>query len=128
MRKVLLIAITVIAIAYCFRFGYILTAYSHGGQLIGIPFAAVIFFLSLVYFVDTREMVRRRLFNLAFIIFMVLAGFSLTIEFIRKAKENYFEFLYHDGGWVNKFLLGWIAIGIVIFFVNERMYKKSIQQ
>lgn len=119
--------ITVIGILYCFRFGYIWTAYEHGGQMTGIPFAILFFGLTLAFFLSKRAPIKRILFNLVFTIFIALAGFSLTIELIRKTNENYFEFLYYEPeGWVNEILLGWLLMGIIVYIGNEYAYRKHL--
>lgn len=111
---------------YCFRFGYIWTSYTHGGQLLGVPFAVLIIGLTISFFLSTKANTKRKIFGATCLIFMSLTGFSLTIEFIRKTMKDYFEFLYYEPeGWVNEILFGWILIGIVLYYGNEYLYKKQ---
>lgn len=129
MSKIILTLITIIGMVYCFRFGYIWTAYGHGGQILGIPFAALIFSLTFIFFLSKTTKTKRILFNLTFMIFMSLAGFSLTIELIRKTKDNYFKFLYYEPeGCVNEIMLAWIIIGILVFIGNEYFYRRLIKE
>ena len=129
MKNIIVSAITIIAILYCLRFGYIWTAYGHGGQFLGVPFAMLLFILTLTFFLSKGVKIKRRLFHLTFTFFLALAGFSLTIELIRKTKENYFEFLYYEPeGWVNEILLGWFLIGIITYIGIEYNYRKSISK
>lgn len=127
MRKIILTLITIIGVTYCLRFGYIWTAYGHGGQILGIPFAILIFGLTIAFFLSKKMKPKRIIFNLTIVIFMSLAGFSLTIEMIRKTMKNYFEFLYYEPeGWVNEIFLVWIIMGIIVYIGNEFTRRKQI--
>ena len=120
---------SIIGIIYCFRFGYIWTAYGHGGQILGIPFAILLIGLTIAYFILKNTNSKRKLFNFSFLYFLSLTRFSFTIELIRRKGENYFEFLYYEPeGWVNEILLGWAVIGIVTYFVFEYRHKRKITQ
>ena len=119
MRAALLILTTLISLYYCLRFGYIWTAYGHGGQILGIPFAILNLILVISYFLTKNKNRKSNLFIITIIYFLTLAGFSITIELIRSTKENYFQFLYYEpGGWVNKILLAWLIFGIVVLIVT----------
>lgn len=110
LKKTILILVTIISFFYCLRFGYIWTAYGHGGQIMGIPFALFLLGLTIAYFLSEKTSI----FNLAVVLFLSLFGFSVTVEIIRKTKEDYFSFLYYEPeGWVNEILLGWIMAGIL---------------
>jgi len=113
-KNLLFIALTIISFSYCFRFGYIWTAYGHGGQLTGIPFAFVMLGLT-IWHGRTKYMIRK---NILFVgttsYFLSLLGFSLTIELIRANMEGYFEFLYLEPtSWVDIILLSWLGLGLL---------------
>jgi hypothetical protein len=91
MRREILIVFMIISIIYCFQFGYILTSYAHGGQLIGIPFTGLIVILTMAFLISNGQNTKRKLFHITFFTFSSLAGFSLTIELIRNLKEDYFR-------------------------------------
>ncbi len=129
MKKTLLILISIIGIWYCLRFGYIWTAYGHGGQVLGIPFAILLIGLTISYFLSKKKNTKRKLFNFSVLYFLSLTGFSLTIELIREKVENYFKFLYYEPeGWVNEILLCWIIIGITTYFLLEFSYRKKMNK
>ena len=129
MKKTLLILISIIGIWYCLRFGYIWTAYGHGGQVLGIPFAILLIGLTIGYFLSKQTNTKRKLFNFSVLYFLSLAGFSLTIELIREKVENYFKFLYYEPeGWVNEILLCWIIIGITTYFLLEFSYRRKMNK
>jgi hypothetical protein len=91
----------------------------------GIPFAILILGLTITFFLSKKVNTKRIIFNLTFITFISLAGFSLTIEILRKTMKNYFEFLYYEPeGCVNEILLSWLIIGIIIYSGNEYFYRK----
>lgn len=118
MKSFILLVITFISIIYCLRFGYIWTAYAHGGQIAGIPFAFVQLVLLAIFILLKREPWKQIVFVLACCLFLSLAGFSVTIELIRNLKTEYFEFLYdHKDGQVNSILITWILIGLVATFL-----------
>ncbi|WP_461302932.1 forkhead box protein [Aureisphaera sp.] len=129
MRKIVLIILSIIGIMYCFRFGKIWTSNIHGGQLSGIPFTALIIVMTISFFLATKTTTKRKIFSGTCFIFMALTGFSLTVEFIRSNMKDYFKFLYHEPeGWVNEILLGWILVGIILYFGNEYFRKKSMNK
>jgi hypothetical protein len=120
---------SITGILYCFRFGYIWTAYGHGGQLLGIPFSILLIGLTVAFFLSNNPNSKRKLFNFSFLYFFSLAGFSSIIELIRIKVDNYFEFLYYEPeGWVNKIFLGWIIIGITTYFWIEYNYKRKMNK
>jgi hypothetical protein len=117
-KKLILITATIFSFFYCLRFGYIWTAYGHGGQLAGIPFAALMLILTVLYFSNESLSGKFKFFAFSLIYFLSLAGFTLTIEIIRSTRENYFTLLYHEpGGYVNKILLGWLVLGAIAFII-----------
>lgn len=124
-KNLILLIQTVLAFAYCFRFGYILTGYGHGGQLLGIPFA-IVMLLILVYFLSQKPGIRKnRAFILGTAYFLALAGFSATIEIIRATNANYFEFLYVEpGGYAGRIFMGWVCVGVISFILIRRKISK----
>ena len=127
-RKIILIVLTLAAFYYCLRFGYIWTAYGHGGQILGIPFALIMLFTSIKYFTSKTKHRQDRIFSFATIYFLTLAAFSITIEIIRNTKEEYFSFLYHEpGGFVNKIFFVWVMLGIIVFLFSLRRINKRQQ-
>jgi len=125
-KKLLLIIATIISFYYCLRFGYIWTAYGHGGQISGIPFALIMLITSVAYFLSKPSYKKEKAFTFGIVYFFTLVAFSVTIEVIRATKENYFGFLYYEpGGYVNKIFLGWLIIGIVIYLFAIKRLKKN---
>ncbi len=123
-RKIILIALSLIAFYYCFRFGYIWTAYGHGGQLLGVPFAIVMLIITIIFFTSRTKLNKDKIFYLGIVYFVTLAAFSVTIEIIRAKMNNYFGFLYYEpGGYVNKIFLGWLILGIIILIFILRQIK-----
>jgi hypothetical protein len=128
-RKIILIILTLIGFYYCFRFGYIWTAYGHGGQLLGIPFALILLILTIIYFGQKSQSNKNKTFFFSIVYFLTLAAFSVTIEIIRVTMKNYFEFLYYEpGGYVNHIFLGWLFLGVFTFFVLLKHSNKSINE
>lgn len=118
-RKIILLVLTVISFYYCFRFGYILTAYGHGGQLVGIPFALIMLIATIMYFVQKSKSSKSKTFIFCNVYFLTLAAFSITVEIIRATVKNYFEFLYYEpGGYVDKIFLGWLLVGVLSLSVT----------
>ena len=125
-RKITLIISTIISFYYCFRFGYIWTAYGHGGQLLGVPFAFIMLIATMIFFVTETQAGKEKIFLFGIVYFLTLAGFSMTIEIIRATMKNYFKFLYYEpGGWVSKIFLGWLIFGSAIFFLFLLLIKKQ---
>jgi len=123
-RKILLIISTLIAFYYCFRFGYIWTAYGHGGQLLGVPFALILLITTIIFFVAKTNTAKDKTFSFGIVYFLTLAAFSVTIEIIRATMKNYFEFLYYEpGGYVDKIFIGWIILGAIVLFFMLRQIK-----
>jgi hypothetical protein len=124
-RKAFLIVLTLIAFYYCFRFGYIWTAYGHGGQLLGVPFAFIVLITTIIFFIQKTTSGKYKTFSFGIIFFSTLASFSITIEIIRSTMKNYFEFLYYEpGGYVNKIFLGWLIVGVITLLLVLRQQKK----
>ncbi len=126
-KKIILIILTIISFYYCLRLGYIWTAYAHGGQILGIPFAFIMLLTTIIYFVMKTKSSQDKTFSFGFVYFLTLAAFSITVEVIRTSMKNYFEFLYYEpGGYVNKLFLGWLLIGAIVFlFLHFRFKKRS---
>lgn len=125
-RKITLILSTLIAFYYCFRFGYIWTAYGHGGQLLGVPFAFIMLITTITFFIAKTQTGKDKAFIFGIVYFLTLAAFSVTIELIRVTMKNYFEFLYYEpDGYVEKIFLGWLVLGSVVFYLFIRQIKAS---
>ena len=121
-RKIVLSTLVLIAFYYCFRFGYIWTAYGHGGQLLGVPFAVVMLITTIIFFVTSTKKNKEITFYFGIIYFLTLTAFSITIEIIRANMNDYFQFLYYEpGGYVNKIFLGWLLLGAIIFFMLKQI-------
>ena len=124
-KNTILILATLISFWYCLRLGYIWTGYGHGGQILGIPFALIMLFVTIAYFFRKQTYRKERAFIFGITFFLTFASFSATIELIRATKENYFGFLYHEpGGFVNQILLAWIVIGAIIYYTLIARFKK----
>jgi hypothetical protein len=120
-KKLILVLASLVSIYYCFRFGYIWTAYGHGGQILGVPFTLLMLIIVIKYLLKKQSVGKEKLFLFAVVYFLTLAAFSVTIEVIRATKENYFAFLYYEpGGYVNKIFLAWLIIGIIACTVGFR--------
>lgn len=127
-KKLLLVTATIISIYYCFRFGYIYTAYGHGGQILGIPFALIMLITTIISFFRKQPFRKEKTFAFGIIYFLTLAAFSITIELIRATKENYFAFLYYEpGGYVDKIFISWLALGTIIYLITIRRFKTHFQ-
>jgi hypothetical protein len=129
-RKTTLTITTLIAFYYCLRFGYIWTAYGHGGQILGIPFALGMLIITILFFTSKTHTRKDKIFNLGIVYFLTLAAFSITIETIRATMKNYFEFLYFEpGGYVDKIFLSWLILGTVAFiFILRQLKRKQFEQ
>jgi ABC-type polysaccharide/polyol phosphate export permease len=124
-RKVVLLIFTLIGFYYCFRFGYIWTAYGHGGQILGIPFAIIMLITTIKYFVTKTNYAKEKVYSFGVVNFFTLAAFSVTIEIIRNNMTDYFSFLYYEpGGYVNKIFLGWLLLGLMVLIIIFRRIKR----
>lgn len=124
-KKILLVFLTIISFYYCLRFGYIWTAYGHGGQILGIPFAIIMLISTIIYFLKRTEVSKDKTFVFCIVYFLTLAAFSITIEIIRATMENYFAFLYYEpGGCVNKIFFAWLVSGVMSLFVILTRYDR----
>ena len=113
-KKIILVIATIISCFYCFRFGYILTGYGHGGQLIGIPFTIIMITLTIVYFSTTQSQLNKKIFSLASIYFITLCFFSVIVEAILRSSPNSFEVLYLESkGNVGKMFIGCLTLGLI---------------
>ncbi|TKK64159.1 hypothetical protein FC093_23105 [Ilyomonas limi] len=125
-KKAILVTATFIGFCYCFRFGYIWTAYGHGGQILGVPFALIMLFTTILSFTAKTNKGKDTAFIFGIIYFLTLAAFSVTIEIIRATMTNYFDFLYYEpNGYVDKIFLSWLIIGAVAFLLTLRQMRKK---
>jgi hypothetical protein len=124
-KKAILILATLISFWYCLRLGYIWTAYGHGGQILGIPFALIMLFVTIAYFFGKQTHRKEKAFIFGITFFSTLASFSATIELIRAIKENYFEFLYNEpGGFIDQIFLAWLLVGAITYYTLIVKLKK----
>jgi len=125
MKGFALLVMTLLTIFYCLRFGYIWTAYGHGGQITGIPFALIMIGLAIAYSTSKKEERKEKLFYTTLFYFLAVASFSLTVEIIRSTTTDYFELLYVEpNGIVNKIFLGFILAGILATVLKFSQIKK----
>ena len=128
-RALILVVLNIISFYYCFRLGYIWTAYGHGGQILGVPFAIIMLISTVIFMTRKSRDSRHRCFIFCIIYFLTLASFSATIEIVRAKMENYFAFLYYEpGGYVNKIFLGWTLLGGGILTWYLLYSKKSVEK
>lgn len=95
MEKLFLIVLSVFGLLYSFEFGLILTAYPHGGQLVGVIFAIVLIVYSCIIIFSKSQKVRQifRIINYTYISSMTL--YVLTIKIIKYLKgETAWEYLH----------------------------------
>ncbi len=95
-ERMALIAFSLLGLICSFDFGLILTAYPHGGQLVGIPFAIALILYSCFIIFSNSQSVRQifRIINYTYISSMVL--YIVTIKIIEHIKgdgENAWEYL-----------------------------------
>ena len=125
-RKIILILLTLTSFYFCLWFGYIWTAYGHGGPLLGIPFALVMMVITIIFIFSTSKKNQDQTFAIGIIFFLTLAAFGITVEIITQVMKDYFKFLYIEpGGYVNKIFLGWVIIGLSALFLALRKIKKA---
>ena len=111
MKPLILLICLIVSLFFSFRFGYILTGYGHGGQLVGVLFFIILLILSLAYFASKKTKRKNNLFNCTLILFLSLSGVNLTLEYIRKTSIDYFQILYSNN-WANKTLIIWLVVGM----------------
>ena len=119
MKSLILLICLIVSLFYSYRFGYILTGYGHGGQLVGVLFFIILLILSLAYFVSKKTKRKNNLFSFTLILFITLSGVNLTIEYIRKTSIDYFQILY-SSNWANKTLIIWLVVGIITYLTINR--------
>ncbi len=121
-KKIILVIATIISCFYCFRFGYILTGYGHGGQLLGIPFTIIMITLTILYFSTTQGKLNKKIFSLASIYFITLSFFSVIVEAIIRGSPNSFEILYLESkGNIGKIFGGCLVVGLIATII---VFKK----
>lgn len=126
-RNILLILLALIAILYCFRFGYIWTDYPHGGQFSGIPFALLLLLMAVFHVFIKKPIFKNSVFILSLFYFLGLLGFSITVELIRTNMQSYNDFLYiSQGGWVSEILIAWLIASLIASFVIIRKRVSSV--
>ncbi len=118
-KKIVLTVATIIACLYCFRFGYILTGYGHGGQLLGIPFAVIMIALTAIYFTTVEPKAKEKVFSLAAIFFITFSFFSVIVEAIVNSYPKYFDFLYLESkGHINQIFLACVVVGLIATIIS----------
>jgi len=125
-KRTILIILTLFSFLYCFRLGYIWTPYGHGLKFfIGMHFPLVMTIALISFGVSNANSTKKKIFLFAVTYFLTVAAFSLTIEYLIRTKQNYFNFLYYElGGSVDKIFFGWLAIGLIFLFFLLRQSKK----
>jgi hypothetical protein len=125
-KRTFLIILTIFSFLYCFRLGYIWTPYGHGLKFfIGMHFPLVMTIALISFGVSNANSTKKKIFLFAVTYFLTVAAFSLTIEYLIRTKQNYFNFLYYElGGSVDKIFFGWLAIGLIFLFILLRQSKK----
>lgn len=85
-ENIFLVMFSVFGIFYSLEFGLLLTAYPHGGQLVGVIFAVVLIFYSCVIIFSKSKEIRQifRIINYTYILSMIL--YVLTIKVIEYVK------------------------------------------
>jgi hypothetical protein len=126
-KRAILIILTLFSILYCFRLGYIWTPYGHGMKFfIGLHFPLVMTITTISFNHLKVNSTKKKYFLFGVTYFLTVTAFSLTIEYLIKTKENYFNFLYYEsGGYADKIFFGWLGIGLIILFILLRQSKKS---
>ncbi len=118
-KKIVLTAATIISCLYCFRFGYILTGYGHGGQLLGIPFALIMISLTAIYFTTIEPKAKEKVFSITAIFFITFSFFSVIVEAIINSHPKYFDFLYLEPkGHVNQIFFACVGLGIIATIIS----------
>lgn len=90
-----LVCISIVGGMYALDFGLILTAYPHGGQLLGVPFAVVlIVYCSLIVF--SRSPTTRAVFRIInYCYFSTMLSYLCTVKLIQHLKgETAWEYLH----------------------------------
>lgn len=119
-KRTILALISIIAVFYCFDFGFLLTAYAHGGQILGIPFAIWILISTIRYYFDGSI----RHFAMALTSFLSFFLLALVILIIKEVRGDWFEFLYVYGN-VEDILLFWLLATVVFTWGMNRHFKRK---
>lgn len=126
-----LIITTLFGIYFSLDFGYLLTNYGHGGQLLGIPFAAILFIYSaLIIFLKDRLRLIFRIIHWTYLASMIL--YVLTVLTIKKIKQDEaFAYLHHFSpphtSLNERLFIGFSISGIVIcVFILFTLKRKRI--
>ena len=96
MRDIFLLSASIVTFLYTFRFGYLLTGYGHGGQILGIPFTLLLIILAFVGGFITNIKVKRIVNILTFFLFLSIAIYSGITETIIRTNQHWFSILYVD--------------------------------
>src|SRR6185436_14683274 len=111
---------------YSFRFGYLLTGYGHGGQLLGLPFGFFVIIISIIAsFLDNTK--TSRILNIIAInLLLAIFIYSVIAEFITGYYDNYFEILYADNTGLSMKLFIWIfglSLLSTLWFIIQTIRK-----
>ncbi len=132
---IFLVLISFIGVIFCFQFGYIITNYPHGGQLIGVPFAVALVVYSLVIILSKSPRKRRTFRIINYTYMATMSVYLLVVSLIKQYKgEDSYGYLHHFNPpdlSLNERLFNGIALsGIVLcilFLVAGRvMIKRKI--
>jgi len=129
LEKILLIVLTILGFYFCLDFGYILTGYLHGGQLLGIPVAVMLaVFSGLTIFTKTQK---KKIFRiLTYGYFLTMLTYAMTVLIIREwGQENTWTYLYSMDGKADDFFIWISATGLLISVTIVILtYKKGYKQ
>lgn len=102
------LVISIVNLFYSLRFGYLLTGYAHGGQLLGLPFGFFVIIISIIASFWDNTKTRRILNIIAINLLLAIFLYSVITEIIIKFSNDYFEILYEDNKGISGKLFIWI--------------------
>ena len=136
-EKLFLVALSVFGLLFSFEFGLILTAYPHGGQLVGVVFAIVLIVYSCIIIFSKSQKVRQvfRIINYTYISSMTL--YVLTIKIIKHYKgETAWDYLHlfnppeltRSEKIFNAYAIGGLSICMTLIILRWFRIRKQKQQ
>jgi hypothetical protein len=96
MRDIFLLITSIATFFYTLRFGYLLTGYGHGGQILGIPFTLLLIVLAIIGGFITNVKMKKIVNILTIFLFLSIAIYSGITETIIRTNQNWFRILYLD--------------------------------
>ena len=126
-RTLLLSIVTIISIVGCFPFGFLLTGYGHGGQIMGIPFTMISIIIMVVFSTLQTETKKEKVFIFGMTYFLTLLAFSLTVILFKfNLKDISYIFLYEYNA-VFPILIFYLVVGLFIAIRKIRKLKNQPQ-